>query len=389
MSEAGSTQRDVIIVGGGISGTAAAWNLALRKFRVTLVERGDIASMASGWTLAGVRQSGRHPSELPLAKAAVQIWEHLGEALEADTEYRQEGNLRLALTEDEVPAIQQVVDESNAVGIEAHFLTPEQVHELAPAVSTEIYGASYCPSDGHANPGNTVVAFAKAAERLGAEIRTGVHVESLILEGNRIIGVQTSDGPLYADRVIVATGIYTPKLIGPLGLELPLHIQIVTAVQSVPLPPMLKQVLGCASGGVAGRQQVNGQFRFTGSGEPWGESGWHDWTTTRPQFGSIAEAIRRTIRVVPAFAEARINDVWGGLIDQTPDALPVLQQVPGYEGLIVGAGFSGHGFCLGPITGEILADLAVEGGTTLPIDTFAIERFAARADADESLALHG
>src|SRR5688572_31013740 len=90
-------QTDVVVIGGGISGTAAAYELARRGAKVTLLERGDLASMASGWTLAGVRQSGRHPAELPLAEAAVKRWQVLDEELGADTEYRQKGNLRLAM----------------------------------------------------------------------------------------------------------------------------------------------------------------------------------------------------------------------------------------------------------------------------------------------------
>jgi choline dehydrogenase-like flavoprotein len=95
---------EIVVIGGGISGTAAAYELARAGAKVTLLERGSLASMASGWTLAGVRQSGRHPAELPLATAAVARWEQLGEELGADVEYRREGNLRLARSLEEAPS---------------------------------------------------------------------------------------------------------------------------------------------------------------------------------------------------------------------------------------------------------------------------------------------
>jgi sarcosine oxidase subunit beta len=156
----------VIIIGGGISGTAAAWELARHGVSVTLLERGDMASMASGWTLAGVRQSGRHPAELPLAQAAVKRWENLSEELGDDVEYRQNGNLRLALTPDDVPAIRNVVATGNAAGIPMTYLeTVADVHEIAPALTSDLEGASFCATDGHANPQKTVAAFAAAARQ--------------------------------------------------------------------------------------------------------------------------------------------------------------------------------------------------------------------------------
>ncbi|MGB3305985.1 MAG: FAD-dependent oxidoreductase, partial [Thermomicrobiales bacterium] len=218
---------DVIIIGGGISGTATAYNLAKRGVRTLLLERDDLASMASGWTLAGVRQSGRHPAELPLAQAAIRRWEQLDQELGADVEYRQNGNLRLALTPDDVPTIRNVVADGNAAGIETHYLDgADAVREIAPALTPDLAGASFCPSDGHANPLLTVRAFAAAATRLGAEIRTGVHVTGLTTNGTRVTGVQTNDGPFAAETVIVAAGIYTPRLLAPLGLDLPIAVTI-------------------------------------------------------------------------------------------------------------------------------------------------------------------
>lgn len=387
MVAVGTRTADVIIVGGGISGTSAAWQLAQMGVKTLLLERGDLASMASGWTLAGVRQSGRHPAELPLAQAAIRRWEHLHEELGTDVEYRQEGNLRLALTEEDLPKIRGVVDEGNAVGIETIMLEgADAVHDVAPALTADLAGASYCPSDGHANPALVVEAFADAARRAGAEIRTGVQVLRLVTDGDRVTGVETSDGVLSAGVVVLAAGIYTPTLLSPLGLEMPISVTMVAAVQSIPVPPTLKQVLGVASGGVAGRQQVDGRYRFTGSGVPWGESGVHTAESTRPTFTQIQAAITRTIRVLPSFAQVRMATSWGGLIDQSPDALPVFDTPR--EGLVMAAGFSGHGFCLGPITGEILADLAVEGETGHPIAPFALSRFAQGTDAAE-ITLHG
>ncbi len=381
---------DVIIIGGGISGTAAAFTLAKRGVSVMLLERGELASMASGWTLAGVRQSGRHPAELPLAKSAIRIWERLDQELGVDVEYRQDGNLRLALNPDDVAPTRQVVAAANSAGIEAFYLDGvAAVHDVAPALTSDLDGASYCPTDGHANPNLTVQGFAAAAQRHGAIIETNIHVTALTRSGNRITGVETTRGPIHAGMVIVAAGIYTPQLIAPLGLDLPITVNIVTAIQTIPLPPSLKQVLGVNRGGIAGRQEVSGRFRFTGSSIPWGIDSLHTHETVRPEFAEVAEVINDAIRVVPSLKQARLAQVWGGLIDQTPDALPVFERPSGYDGLVFAAGFSGHGFCLGPVTGEILADLATTGTTTHPIDAFALDRFATMPRTSGAVELHG
>lgn len=380
----------VIIIGGGISGAATAYELARNGVHVTLLEREELASMASGWTLAGVRQSGRHPSELPLAAAAVARWPSLADELDADTEYRQHGNLRLALSESDVPTIRGVVAASAAAGIQIEYLESiDDIHAIAPALTNRIHGASFCASDGHANPSKTVLAFAAAAARHGSDIQTGVEVIGIATASGKVTGVETSEGPIAADIVIVAAGIYTPRLLSPLGLNLPLEIRHVPAVQSVPVAPILEPVLGVASGMFAGRQQVDGRFRMTLNGTAWNGGEWHDKYSVQPTSEQVRDTIEFAIDILPAIRDLRVARVWGGLLDLTPDALPVIERSQDVDGLIIAAGFSGHGFCLGPITGQILADLAVMGTTELPIEPFQLSRFATPESSFQSLTLHG
>ncbi|HVL23236.1 MAG TPA: FAD-binding oxidoreductase [Thermomicrobiales bacterium] len=381
--------QDVIVIGGGISGAATAYELARRGVPVTLIERGDLASMASGWTLAGVRQSGRHPAELPLAQAAVARWPRLADELGADVKYRQHGNLRLARTDDEVPAIRQVVADGVAAGIPMELIEGSAaVREVAPALTPDIRAASYCPSDGHANPTRTVRAFAAAAQRLGATIRTQTEVTGIAVEHGRVRGVRTTADTLPAEVVVVAAGIYTPRLLDPLGLELPLTVTLVPMVQTTVVPETLLPVLGVADGGFAGRQEASGRFRLCGATRVW-DGTRHTDENVMPSLGQIRRTIADAVTTIPALADVRIQRVWGGLIDRTPDVIPVLERLPDVEGLVVGAGFSGHGFCLGPVTGEILADLATTGTTAHPIVPFARGRFAGRAQEAAALQMHG
>ncbi|MGH2562506.1 MAG: NAD(P)/FAD-dependent oxidoreductase [Thermomicrobiales bacterium] len=385
-------QTEVVVIGGGISGAAAAYELATNGARVTLVERGDLASMASGWTLAGVRQSGRHPAELPLATAAVRRWEGLAEELGVDVEYRQGGNLRLARTPDEVATIERIVAEQRGLGLEIDFLAGnEAVREVAPALAERVLAASFCPTDGHANPVKSVRAYAEAAVRAGATIRTGTAVTGIDAGGGKVRGVRTADGEIAADLVVVAAGVYSDRLLAPLGLDLPLAMRLVAAVQTVPLPPTLKQVLGVANADFAGRQEAGGRFRLTSSGGTWPHQldDWErDGELVQPAAATVVHTLSRAIEVVPALAGARIAKVWGGLLDMTADALPVIERTAEIEGLVVAAGFSGHGFCLGPITGRIIRELVIDGNSSLPIEPFRRGRLAG-ATTREAVTLHG
>jgi sarcosine oxidase subunit beta len=381
---------DVVVVGAGISGAATAWELARAGVSVTLVDRYGPAAMASGWSLAGVRQSGRHPAELPLARAAVEIWRTLSEELGADTFYRRDGNLRLARSAAEMPVIERLVEEQGRAGLEVSLLRGNAaIRAVAPSVSDRIELASFCASDGHADSKASVNAFVQAAERAGAVLRFGERVLTIETTGGRVTGVRTSVGVIPADRVVLAAGIFGNELLGPLGLHVPLDIQMVAALQSVPMPAMLAQVIGVANADVAGRQEVNGRFRVTSGVEPWAGR-YEDGATpvVRPAAASLAGAVEKFADVIPAFAQAPVESIWAGLIDMTPDGLPVFE-AEAIRGLVIGMGFSGHGFCLGPITGRILAGMATGRPVDLPLEPFRLARFDGWNAPSEPVTLHG
>lgn len=382
---------DVIVIGGGITGCAAAEVLARRGLGVTLLERRAVASMASGWTLAGVRQSGRHPAELPLARAAVEIWGTLDARLGCSVDYRRKGNLRLARTPEEVEVIRALVAQQRAMGLDLTFLPDNAaVRAVAPAISRDVLAASFCPSDGHADPVKATRGFAAAARRAGADIREGVTVRNIRVEHGRACGVETDQGFVPAGAVIAAAGVNTPALLEPLGLCLPVAVKLVSVVQTEPVAPCFDQVFGVANADCAGRQQVDGRFRFTnGLGDWTGDAaGWTE-EGLRPSADDVAALVALVARVLPAVAAVPVARCWGGLIDLTPDALPVLDRAPGIAGLVIAAGFSGHGFCLGPVSGEIAADLATDRTSPHDLSPFAFGRFAARTAAPAELTLHG
>ncbi|MEM1046885.1 MAG: FAD-binding oxidoreductase [Pseudomonadota bacterium] len=385
------TPADCVVIGAGITGMAAAAALAEAGASVIVVERYAPAAMASGWTLAGVRQSGRHPAELPLVTAALETWQTLDERSGIATEYRRDGNLRLARTETEIATIRALVADQSRAGLDLRFLDDRSdIRALAPGLSDRVLAASFCPTDGHANPAATVTAFRTLAERNGARILTGTAVHSVEITGGRFTALETAGGRIAAGTCIIAAGIQVNALLEPLGLEIPLRRPMVTVVQSVPLPPLLAPVLGVANADMAARQQADGRLRVTSGAGTWdGTLVEEDGSpAVHPPAMAVADTVRTVANVLPAMADAPVARVWAGLLDLTPDALPVLDQAPGIDNLILGGGFSGHGFGIAPASGSVLCDLALGRVPRFDIQPFTFERFAGVA-ADAPLTLHG
>lgn len=381
---------DVAVVGAGISGSATAYELALRGHRVVLIDQYGPAAMASGWTLAGVRQSGRHPAEVPLAKRAVELWQDLAERLDGPTHYRQVGNLRCARDEGEVQRIRTVVAEHEKAGLEMQLLEGAAVRDAVPVVSERVLAASFCPSDGHADPSATVGAFVAAGERHGVVTRFGERVEAVEIDAGGSKSVRTSAGRYDVAQVVLATGVHGNELIAPFDLRVPFEVMSATMLRSVPTTGGPLPVIGVANGDTTLRQEVGGEFRFGGGHEAWdGQAQYDPRPQVRPTTDSVLRILESVRSLVPMMANVRVDRVWCGLIDQTVDALPVLDVLPEAGGLVLATGFSGHGFCLGPVTGQILADLAEGRASELPIDPFRLSRFNSHRGHSTPVELHG
>ena len=384
-----SGHSDIVIVGAGIVGVSTALSLAEQGASVTIVERYQPAAMASGWTLGGVRQSGRAPAELALAKRAVTLWQSLDEQLGAATGYRQSGNLRLARDEAEAEIIRALVTSQRDAGLIIKLLDTDALLAQAPALSPTLVCASLCSSDGQADPMATSSAYRRAVERLGVRFRTQTAVQGMNIHAGQFNSLETSSGTVYADCCILATGVQTNDLLQPLGLRLPIQWAVVSVMQSEPLPPLMSEVIGVANADLALRQQADGCLRMTSGAD------FTDATLAEenglPHVGTTLSSINATMdrieKVFPAAGSTTIARHWGGLLDMTPDGLPVIDRLPGIVGVFVAAGFSGHGFGIGPAVGESVAQLVLQGHSELPLTAFAYNRFDAGSHASPEL--HG
>src|SRR5438270_7115570 len=195
---------DVLIIGGGVTGSSIAYHLARRGRRVLVVERSEVAAVpAASWASAGgVRRQGRHPAEAKLAIEAIERWKTLEQELEADLHYRRGGNLMLAESDTEAEELITFVQRQQAMGFtDVRLVDRQEVHRLVPGLSERVVAGSYSPSDGQADPPRTTRAFARAAQRQGATYWTGTAALSLSMSGAKGTGVRTERGEVDSKHV--------------------------------------------------------------------------------------------------------------------------------------------------------------------------------------------
>ena len=206
---------DVVIVGAGIIGCAISYYLSKRGKSVIVLEGSDnIGNGGSSRNGGGVRQSGRDPRELPLAMYGIkELWPTLSEELGVNCEYHKEGNLRLGKTPEHLKILQGLTDRAVACGLDVRMIDSDEVKEINPYLSDEVIGASWCPTDGHANPMVTTLAFYKKAREMGVRFITGEKVERLRKVKGRLRKVYTNENEYEGDFVVVAAGYESREIL--------------------------------------------------------------------------------------------------------------------------------------------------------------------------------
>lgn len=363
---------DIVIIGGGVVGCSIAYNLAkLGAKNIILLEKNTLASGATGRCGAGIRQQFGTKMNCILARESIKIFENLSQELEYDIELNQGGYLILAYTEKEVNQFKKNVALEQSLNIKARFITVEEAKEIVPPLNTEgILTATFCPTDGHANPFKTNFAYAEAAERLGVKIYTFTEVKEIETENHKIVAVNTDKGKVLTPIVVNAAGGYSGIIGKMVGVDLPVYSQRHQILITEPLDPLFRPMLMSFSRNFYCQQTPHGSI-IMGFGDPNerkdGDIG-SSW-----QFAQ--EMAQKMTAVVPLLKEVSMIRQWAGLYNMSPDAQPILGEHPQIEGFYMAIGFSGHGFMLAPITSKLIAELILKRKTSLPIDKLEIGRF--------------
>jgi len=363
---------DLVIIGGGVVGCSVAYNLAkLGAKNIILLEKNTLASGSTGRCGAGIRQQFGTKMNCILARESIKIFENLSQELEYDIELNQGGYLILAYTEKEVNQFKKNVALEQSLNIKARFITVEEAKEIVPPLNTEgILAATFCPTDGHANPFKTNFAYAEAAERLGVKIYTFTEAKEIETENHKIVAVNTDKGKLLTPMVVNAAGGYSGIIGKMVGVDIPVYSQRHQILITEPIDPLFRPMLMSFSRNFYGQQTPHGSI-IMGFGDPNerkdGDIG-SSW-----QFAQ--EMAQKMTAVLPLLKEVSMVRQWAGLYNMSPDAQPILGEHPQIEGFYMALGFSGHGFMLAPITSKLIAELILKRKTSLPIDKLDIGRF--------------
>ncbi len=362
----------VVIIGGGIIGCSIAYNLAKMGCKnIVLFEKNSLASGATGRCGAGIRQQFGTKVNCILARESIKIFENLSQELDYDIELNQSGYLILAYTEKEVNQFKKNVALQQSLDIDVRFITVKEAKKIVPPLNTDgLLAATFCPTDGHADPFKTNFAYAETAQRLGVKIYTFTEVKEIETEDNRITAVNTDKGKILTPIVVNAAGGYSGIIGKMVGVDLPVYSQRHQILITEPVDPLFKPMLMSFSRNFYCQQTPHGSIimGFGDPNEPKGDDIGSSWQFAR-------EMAQKMTTVMPLLKEVSMIRQWAGLYNVSPDAQPILGEHPQVRGFYMAIGFSGHGFMLAPVASKLIAELILEGKTFLPIDKLDIGRF--------------
>lgn len=365
---------DIVVIGGGVIGCSTAYNLAkLGAGKVVVLEKSYLASGATGRCGAGMRMQWGTETNCLLSRESVKMLSHLPELLNVniDIEFTQNGYLMPAYSEKMAEQFKQNLLLQNSLDIPARWLSPEESLEIVPFLNTKgMFGATYCAEDGHCNPFKVTEAYAQAAKNLNVEIYTDTEVQGIVKKNGKIISVRTNRGTIQTDTVVNAAGGYAKTIGRMVDVELPIFPERHEILVTEPVEPTMGPMVMSFYHNLYCQQSPHGSF-IMGIGHP-NEPESYDIKSSWQFLRDMAE---RLVEILPPLAGLNIVRQWAGLYDMCPDRTPILGNSPALTRFFTAAGFSGHGFMISPITGQLMAEMVMGKPTAFPIQMFDAGRF--------------
>ncbi|CAM2865132.1 ferredoxin [Komagataeibacter xylinus] len=373
---------DVVVIGGGVVGAATALFLARAGRKVTVLERGQPGAGASGGNAGSLHaqllsfdyrsnEQGLSPAArtLPLQRASIDLWGRLQEELDRDIEMKVTGGIMLAETEHELERLRGKVAIERAQGITCEILDEAAIRAHEPAIAPGFLGGAWCPQEGKINPLAATQALLVAARRAGAQIVPHAAVSAITRQAGGGFTLSSQAGTWSAPVVVNAAGAFATRVAAMVGLDLPVHGAPLQMIVTEPVAPLVRCLVAHAGRHLTLKQAANGSVLIGG-----GWSAGLDPVHHRPR--PLRESLEGNTwiaqHVIPALRGVHIVRSWAAMnIDI--DGAPILgadAACPGFFNAV-----TSNGFTLGPIMGQITADLILGAPVHHEIDTFSVARF--------------
>jgi len=379
---------EVVVIGGGIIGVSVAYHLAKRGVDVALVEKGDIASGTSSHCMANLQLSTKTIGpKLDLAVESIKLHHGLEEELGADLEFKEEGGMIVAQTEDEVEFVASRVAQYQHAGIEMEYLDAKECRLRQPVLADHVMGSLYSPRDSQVNPMYLSMAFVRQAKRLGAKMYPFTLVTGIRVQDAAITSVATVKGKIATRTVVNAAGPWAPSIAKMVGLDLPITPRRGQILVTEPAPPLFDGLILSADyllskkmpgegkdahsrmlSGVVTNQVHRGNCLI---GSTRSFSGFDIGNS----YKGIQALVRNSVRLIPMFGELHIIRSYAGLRPATPDGLPIMERTPELPSLITASGHEGDAIALGPMTGKLIAQLIAQKTGEEALSPFTSRRF--------------
>jgi glycine/D-amino acid oxidase-like deaminating enzyme len=367
------TSASVVIIGGGVMGTSAAFHLAEADVDVVLAERAALGSGSTSRAAGGVRAQFSDALNIQIAQRSLQAFREFGSRPGWEIDLKRSGYLFVLSREADVAAFEANVALQNNYGVPSRMVSAAEARALCPLLAgDDILAAAFSAEDGHATPEAVVQGYAFAARALGAHVRVGCEVTGIVTAGDQITAVQTSHGPVATNVVICTAGAWSRACGEMAGVALPvtpLRRQILFTEPLEGLPPDLPFTIDFASSFYFHRE---GPGLLLGMSHAREQPGFALETTD----DWVPDLLEIASRRAPRVAEAGIKGGWAGLYEVTPDHNAIIGESERVSRFLYATGLSGHGFLQGPAVGEILRDLVLERPPFVDIGPLSVDRFS-------------
>jgi sarcosine oxidase, subunit beta len=375
---------DVVIVGAGGHGLATAYYLAKNHgiTNVAVLEKGWLAggNMARNTTI--IRSNYLWDESAGIYEHAMKLWEGLAEELDYDILFSQRGVLNLAHTLGDVREGVRRVNANRLNGVDAEWLEPDQVKEFCPIVNTSpdvrypVLGATLQPRGGIAKHDHVAWGYARGADRLGVDLVQDCEVTGFVRDGDRVVGVETNRGPIRAGAVALASAGHSSVLAELAGIRLPIQSHPLQALVSELLEPVHPCVVMSNHVHVYVSQAHKGELVMGAGIDPFNSY------SQRGSVHVIEHQLAAALELFPIFGHAHVLRTWGGIVDVSPDASPIIGPTP-LDGLYVNCGWGTGGFKATPASGWVYAHTIATGSPHALNEPYGLDRFTTGALIDE------